>query len=93
MRMRETSGSAGSFAPLHGNAKRAWRGQRPVPYRDQLVSDITTQPRGRSAMLEAEKSFRRLKAHRQLPDLRAALLRPQQILLGDQSIARKNRAA
>jgi hypothetical protein len=28
-----------------------------------------------TAMLEAEKSFRRLKAHKQLPILRAALLR------------------
>jgi transposase-like protein len=37
-----------------------------------------------TAMLEAAKSFRRLKAHKQLPVLRAALLRHQQALLGDQ---------
>ena len=46
-----------------------------------------------TAMLEAEKSFRRLKAHKQLPILRAALLRHQQALLGDQPIASKNLAA
>src|SRR5262245_8175415 len=46
-----------------------------------------------TAMLEAEKSFRRLKAHKQLPVLRAALLRHQQTLLGDQPIASKNLAA
>ena len=46
-----------------------------------------------TAMLEAEKSFRRLKAHKQLPVLRAALLRHQQALLGDQNIASKNLAA
>jgi hypothetical protein len=34
-----------------------------------------------TAMLEVEKSFRRLKAHKQLPILRAALLRHQQALL------------
>ena len=45
------------------------------------------------AMLEAENSFRRLKAHKQLPILRAALLRHQQALLGEQSIASKNLAA
>ena len=45
-----------------------------------------------TAML-AEKSFRRLKAYKQLPVLRAALLRHQQTLLGDQPIARKNLAA
>jgi hypothetical protein len=44
-------------------------------------------------MLEAKKSFRRLKAHKQLPVLRAALMRHQQTLLGDQPIARKNLAA
>ena len=44
-------------------------------------------------MLEAEKSFRRLKAHKQLPILRAALLRHQQASLGDQPIASKNLAA
>jgi hypothetical protein len=39
-------------------------------------------------MLEAKKTFRRLKAHKQLPVLRAALLRHQQALLGDQPIAK-----
>ena len=34
-----------------------------------------------------------LKAHKQLPILRAALLRHQQALLGDQPIASKNLAA
>ena len=42
-----------------------------------------------TAMLEAEKSFRRLKAHKQLPILSAALLRHQQTLLGDKLIASK----
>ena len=42
-----------------------------------------------TAMLEAKKSFRRLKAHKQLPILRAALLRHQQALLGNQPIASK----
>jgi hypothetical protein len=42
---------------------------------------------------KAEKSFRRLKAHKQLPILRAALLRHQQALLGHQPIARKTLAA
>ena len=46
-----------------------------------------------TAMLEAEKSFRRLKAHKQLPILRAALLRHQQALRGDQPIGSKNLAA
>ena len=46
-----------------------------------------------TAMLEAEKSFRRLKAHKQLPILRAALLRHQQVLLGEELIASKNLAA
>ncbi len=46
-----------------------------------------------TAMLEAKKGFRRLKAHKQLPVLRAALLRHQQALLGDQPIARKSLAA
>ena len=46
-----------------------------------------------TAMLEAEKSFRRLKAHKQLPVLRAALLRHQQALLGDKLIASKNLVA
>jgi hypothetical protein len=44
-------------------------------------------------MLEAKKTFRRLKAHKQLPVLRAALLRHQQALLGDQPVASKNLAA
>jgi hypothetical protein len=43
-------------------------------------------------MLEAEKSFRRLKAHKQLPILSAALLRHQQTLLGDKLIASNNLA-
>ena len=42
-------------------------------------------------MLEAEKSFRRLKAHKQLPILRAALLRHQQTLLDNQPVGRKAR--
>src|SRR5262245_44925663 len=46
-----------------------------------------------TAMLEAKKTFRRLKAHKQLPVLRAALLRHQQTLIGEQAIARKNLAA
>jgi transposase-like protein len=46
-----------------------------------------------TAMLEAEKSFRRLKAHKQLPILRTALQRHQQAVLGDQSVIRKNLAA
>jgi putative transposase len=46
-----------------------------------------------TAMLEARKSFRRLKAHKPLPILRAALLLHQQALLGDQPIACKNPAA
>jgi putative transposase len=46
-----------------------------------------------TAMLEAEKSFRRLKAHKQLPVLRAALLRHQQTLLADKLVASKNLAA
>jgi transposase-like protein len=46
-----------------------------------------------TAMLEAEKSLRRLKAHKQLPILRAALLQHQQALLGNQPIASKKLAA
>jgi hypothetical protein len=46
-----------------------------------------------TAMLEAEKSFRRLKAYKQLPILRAALLRHQQSVLDDKLIARKNLVA
>jgi len=44
-------------------------------------------------MLEAEKSFRRLKAHKQLPILKAELLRHQQTLLGDKIVVSKNLAA
>ena len=46
-----------------------------------------------TAMLEGKKGFRRLKAYKQLPILRAALLRHQQALLGDKLIASKNLAA
>ena len=46
-----------------------------------------------TAMLEAEKSFRRLKAYKQLPILRAALLRHQQMLLDNQPVGRKDLAA
>jgi transposase-like protein len=46
-----------------------------------------------TAMLEATKGFRRLKAYKQLPILKLALHRHQQALLGDQSIVRKNLAA
>src|SRR5471030_1218914 len=46
-----------------------------------------------TAMLEAKKTFRSLKAYKHLPVLRAALLRHQQALLGDQPIANKNLAA
>jgi putative transposase len=47
-----------------------------------------------TAMLEGKKGFRRLKAYKQLPILRAALLRHhQQALLSDKLIARKNLAA
>jgi len=44
-------------------------------------------------MLEAAKTFRRLKAHKQPPILTAALLQHQQRLLADTPIARKNLAA
>lgn len=46
-----------------------------------------------TAMLEAKKGFRRLKAHKQLPFLRAALLRHQKAVLADQAIDRKSLAA
>ena len=46
-----------------------------------------------TAMLEAVKGFRRLKAHKQLPILKAALLRHQQQLLAETPIARQNLAA
>jgi len=46
-----------------------------------------------TAMLEAAKTFRRLKAHKQPPILTAALLQHQQRLLADTPIARKNLAA
>jgi hypothetical protein len=45
-----------------------------------------------TAMLEAAKGFRRLKAHKQLPILRAALLRHQEVLRSE-TIASKNLAA
>ena len=44
-------------------------------------------------MLEAANSFRCSNVHKQLPVLRAALLRHQQALLGNQPIASKNLAA
>jgi hypothetical protein len=40
-------------------------------------------------LLEAEKSFRRLKAYRQFPTLSTALLRHQQMLLDNQLVGRK----
>jgi hypothetical protein len=47
-----------------------------------------------TGMLEAEKSFRRLNGHKQLPTLRAALLRHEPLLLGDKLIfPQKNLAA
>ena len=46
-----------------------------------------------TAMLEAKKTFRRLKAYKHLPVLRAALLRHQQAVLADQAIDRQSRAA
>ena len=46
-----------------------------------------------TAMLEAEKSFRRLKAHKQLPVLKAALQRHQQSLHGDHHVGSNNLAA
>jgi putative transposase len=46
-----------------------------------------------TAMLEAEKGFRRLKVHKQLPILRAALLLHQQELLSEKLIASKHLAA
>ena len=46
-----------------------------------------------TAMLEAKKTFRRLKAYKQLPVLGAALLRHQQVVLADQAVARKSLAA
>jgi putative transposase len=46
-----------------------------------------------AAMLEARKTFRRLRAYRQLPVLRAALLRHQQAVLAEQAVARKRLAA
>ena len=44
-------------------------------------------------MLEAKNSFRRLKAHKQLPILSAALLRHLQAVLADQAIDRQSLAA
>jgi len=46
-----------------------------------------------TAMLEAKKGFRRLKAHKQLPILRVALLRHEQAVLADQAIDRQSRVA
>lgn len=46
-----------------------------------------------AAMLEAKKNFRRLKAYKQLPILRAALLHHQQALFGNQAVARQSLAA
>lgn len=46
-----------------------------------------------AAMLEANKTFRRLKAHKQLPALRSALQRHQQRLSGDAPIAGRSVAA
>ena len=46
-----------------------------------------------TAMLEAKKTFRSLKAYKHLPVLRAALLRHQQAVLADQAIDRQSRAA
>jgi len=46
-----------------------------------------------TAMLEAQKTFRSLKAYKHLPVLRAALLRHQQAVLADQAIDRQSRAA
>ena len=46
-----------------------------------------------TAMLEAKKTFHRLKAHKHLPVLRAALLRHQQAVLAEQAIDRQSQAA
>lgn len=46
-----------------------------------------------TAMLQAKKSFRRLKSCKKLPVLRAALLRHQQAVLADQAIDRQRLAA
>jgi len=46
-----------------------------------------------TAMLEAEKTFRRLKVHKQLPILRTALLRHQQALLNEQPVTNEKVAA
>jgi transposase-like protein len=46
-----------------------------------------------AAMLEANKTFRRLKAHKQLPALKIALQRHQQALTGDIAVARDSAAA
>ena len=56
-------------------------------------SGFQTLVKGVGARYEGEKGFRRLKAHKQLPILRAALLRHQQALRGDKLIASKNLAA
>ena len=46
-----------------------------------------------TAMLEARKTFRRLKAHKQLPSLEAALHRHRQRLIGDTAVASRGAAA
>jgi transposase-like protein len=46
-----------------------------------------------AAMLEANKTFRRLKAHKQLPALRSALQRHQHRLVGDTPVASRGAAA
>lgn len=46
-----------------------------------------------AAMLEAKKTFRRLKAHGQLPALRSALQRHQQCLAGDTLVAGRSAVA
>jgi hypothetical protein len=48
---------------------------------------------GNSQLQKALIEWRGLKAHKQLPILRAALLRQQQALPGDKLIASKNLAA
>ena len=46
-----------------------------------------------AAMLEANRTFRRLKAHKQLPALRSALQRHQHRLIGDTPVASRSAAA
>jgi putative transposase len=68
-------------------------GYRPLVHPRRRQGPEPGRARHATAMLEAEKSFRRLKAHKQLPVLRAALPRHQQALLGDKLIASKNLVA